>query len=77
MLLATSRYPNDLIATAKAVRRQGKTLVSIADSASCPINHFARESLIAPSRHIPFIGSPSAIACLVKLSDPAIGQQAG
>jgi DNA-binding MurR/RpiR family transcriptional regulator len=65
VLLATSRYPNDLIKTAKAVRRLGHTLVAISDSASCPIIQFANEYLIAPSRHIPFIGSPSAISCII------------
>ena len=63
--LATSRYPNDLIRSARTVRRQGKTLVVIADSASCPLVPFANEHLSAPSRHIPFIGSPAAILCLV------------
>jgi len=65
VLLATSRYPNDLLRTAKAVRRQEKTLVAVADSASCPLTQFAHESLIAPSRFIPFIGSPAALCCLV------------
>ncbi len=65
VLLATSRYPNDLLKTARAVRRQEKTLVAIADSASCPLIQFAHESLIAPTRHIPFIGSPSALASLI------------
>ena len=48
--LATSRYPNDLIRSARTVRRQGKTLVVIADSASCPLVPFANEHLSAPSR---------------------------
>jgi DNA-binding MurR/RpiR family transcriptional regulator len=65
VLLATSRYPNDMIRTAKTVRRQGKTLVVIADSASCPLVPFSNEHLIAPSRHIPVIGHPAAISCLV------------
>ena len=77
VLLATSRYPNDLIKTAKAVRRLGHTLVAITDSASCPIIQFADESLIAPSRHIPFIGSPSAISCLINFLTHQLASRLG
>jgi DNA-binding MurR/RpiR family transcriptional regulator len=65
ILLATTRYPNDLIRLAKAVRRLEHILVVIADSGSCPLTQFAHEYLIAQSRHIPFIGTPSAISCLI------------
>ncbi len=77
VILATSRYPNDLLTTAKAVRRQGKTLVSISDSAGCPVNQFAQETLIAPSRHIPFIGSPAALVCLVSFLTQQLASKLG
>lgn len=77
VLLATSRYPNDLLAIARAVRRQGKTLVSLSDSSGCPVNQFARESLIAPSRYIPFIGSPAAMACLASFLTEQLAARRG
>lgn len=77
VLLATTRYPNDLIKTAKAVRRQEKTLVAVADSASCPLIQFAHESLIAPSRHIPFIGSPAALSCLINFLAQQLASKRG
>ena len=37
----------------------------LTDSTACPIIHEADESIIAPSPHIPFIGSPTALSCLL------------
>ena len=47
------------------VRRLGLTLLVIADSALCPLTHFAHLSLIAPSKNIPFIGNPTTISCII------------
>lgn len=65
VIIATSRYPNELIKTARYAMRLGIKIVLITDSAKCPLIQFAHESLIAPSRYIPFTGSPIAISCLI------------
>lgn len=65
VIVATSRYPNELIRLARVVRRLGQKLVVIADSAICPLLQFAHLSLVAPSRFIPVFGSPSTLSCLI------------
>lgn len=64
VIVATSRYPNELIRLGKLVKRLGHTLVVITDSASCPVLQFADHHLIAVSKHIPYLGSPTAMSCL-------------
>ena len=65
VILATSRYPNELIRLGKLVKRLGQTLVVITDSATCPLLQFADHHLIAASRHIPYLGSPTPLSCLI------------
>ena len=65
VIIATSRYPNELIKLGKIVRRLDHTLLVITDSSLCPLNQFAHLSLVAPSKHIPFIGSPTTISCII------------
>ena len=65
IIFATTRYPNELIRIGKLVRRLNHTLIVFTDSAACPLNQFANEVLIAPSRFIPLIGSPTTLSCLV------------
>ena len=65
ILFATSRYPNELIKLGKLVRRLELTLLVIADSNMCPLNQFAHQSLVVPSKSIPLIGYPTAISCLI------------
>ena len=65
IIIATTRYPNELIRLGKMVRRLGQTLIVIADSSLCPLNQFAHLSLIAPSQNIPFIGNPTTISCII------------
>lgn len=65
VIIATTRYPNELIRLGKLARRLGHTLVVIADSPLCPLNHFAHLSLVAPSKNIPFIGNPTTISCII------------
>ena len=65
VIIATTRYPNELIRLGKMVRRLGHTLLVIADSPLCPLNHFAHLSLVAPSKNIPFIGNPTTISCII------------
>ena len=65
IIIATTRYPNELIRLGKMVRRLGQTLIVIADSALGPLTQFAHLSLIAPSKSIPFIGNPTTISCII------------
>ncbi len=67
VIIATSRYPNELIKIARYAMRLGIKRILITDSAQCPLIQFCHESLIAPSRYIPFTGSPVAISCLINL----------
>jgi DNA-binding MurR/RpiR family transcriptional regulator len=65
VMIATTRYPNELIKLAKVVRRLEHKLLVIADSALCPLTQFAHLSLVAPTKNIPFIGSPTTISCII------------
>jgi len=64
IVIATTRYPTELIRVAKLVRRLDHTLAVIADSSLCPLLPFANLSVVAPLKHIPFIGSPAVISCI-------------
>lgn len=65
VIVATSRYPNELIRLGKLVRRLAHTLVVITDSTACPVLQFADHQLIAASKHIPYLGSPTPMSCLI------------
>ncbi len=65
VIIATSRYPNELIKLGKTVRRLNLPLLLIADGSLCPLTQFAHLSLIAPTRNIPFIGNPTTISCII------------
>lgn len=65
VIIALSRYPNELIRLAKLVKRLGQHMVVLTDSTACPMIHEADQSLIAPSTHIPLIGTPTALSCLI------------
>ena len=65
VIVATSRYPNELIRLGKLVKRLGQTLIVITDSATCPVLQFADHQLIAASKHIPYLGSPTPMSCLI------------
>jgi DNA-binding MurR/RpiR family transcriptional regulator len=65
VIVATSRYPNELIRLGKLVKRLGQTLVVITDSATCPVLQFADHHLVAVSKHIPYLGSPTPMSCLI------------
>lgn len=77
IIIATSRYPNELIRLGKVVRRLGLTLLVMADSALCPLIQFAHQSLIVPSKSIPFIGHPTAISCMINYLVIALARQRG
>ena len=65
VIIATSRYPNELIRLGRMVRRLDRRLLVIADSSLCPLTQFAHLALVAPAKNIPFIGSPTTISCII------------
>jgi DNA-binding MurR/RpiR family transcriptional regulator len=65
VIIATSRYPNELIRLGKMARRLDRTLLVITDSSLCPLTQFAHLALVAPTKNIPFIGSPTTISCII------------
>lgn len=65
VVVATSRYPNELVRVGRWARRKNMDLMVITDGSSCPVIPFSQISLVAPSRHIPFLGSPTGLSCLI------------
>jgi len=66
ILVATSRYPNELIKLSKMIRRSDHTLLTMTDSSICPVIQFADLSLVIPSRSIPFIGNVSGMLAVIQ-----------
>lgn len=65
VIVATSRYPNELIRLAKVTRRLGHTLFVLADSPLCPLFPFAHKQLVVPARSIPYIGYIAAMSSVI------------
>jgi DNA-binding MurR/RpiR family transcriptional regulator len=65
VIVATSRYPNELIRLAKVVRRFDYTLLVMADSPLCPLSPFSHKTLIVPSQSIPYIGYVAAMSSVI------------
>jgi len=66
VLVATTRYPNELIKLSKMIRRCGHTLLALTDSKISPVIQFADLSLVVPSKSIPFIGNVSGILAVIQ-----------
>ncbi len=66
ILIATTRYPNELIKLAKLVRRESHTLVVITDNNMCPMIQFAHHFLQVPVNSIAYIGNSSNMMCTLK-----------
>lgn len=64
-IIATSRYPNELIRLAKVVRRLDHKLLVLADSPLCPLAPFAHKTLVVPSQSIPYIGYIAAMSSVI------------
>lgn len=77
IIIATSRYPNELIKLGKLVRRLEHRLLVITDSQLCPLLQFTQTSLVAPSKSIPIIGNPSAITCIINYLVLALTNRGG
>ncbi len=65
VVIATSRYPNELVRLGKIPRRQGLSQILITDSASCPLVQFSDHVLITPQKSIPFLGTPVSMISLI------------
>ncbi len=65
VVIATSRYPNELVRVGRWARRKDMDLLVITDGSNCPVIPFSQVSLVAPSKNIPFLGSPTSISCLI------------
>ncbi len=65
VLIATSRYPNELVKMGKLAKRYQLKLILLTDSSSCPLIQFSDHVLIAPLKTIPFLGSPSSLISLI------------
>lgn len=66
ILIATTRYPNELIKLSRLVNRLGHKLVVLTDSSISPVIQFADISLVVPSKSIPFIANPTNMMCVIK-----------
>ncbi len=65
VVIATSRYPNELIKMGKLVKRHKLKLILLTDSSSCPLIQFSDHTLIAPLKTIPFLGNPASLISLI------------
>jgi DNA-binding MurR/RpiR family transcriptional regulator len=65
IIVATSRYPNELIRLAKVTRRLDQTLLVMTDSPLCPLCPFAHKNLVVPSQSIPYIGYIAAMSSVI------------
>ncbi len=65
VLIATSRYPNELVRMGKLAKRYKLKLILLTDSSSCPLIQFSDHVLIAPLKTIPFLWSPSSLISLI------------
>jgi DNA-binding MurR/RpiR family transcriptional regulator len=65
VVIATSRYPNELVRLGKIPRRQGLGQILITDSTSCPLVQFSDQVLITPQKSIPFLGTPVSMISLI------------
>jgi DNA-binding MurR/RpiR family transcriptional regulator len=65
VIIATSRYPNELVRLGKIPRRQGLCQILITDSTSCPLVQFSDHVLITPQKSIPFLGTPVSMISLI------------
>jgi DNA-binding MurR/RpiR family transcriptional regulator len=65
VVIATSRYPNELVRLGKIPRRQGLSQILVTDSAACPLAQFSDHVLITPQKSIPFLGTPVSMISLI------------
>ncbi|MBF0211367.1 MAG: MurR/RpiR family transcriptional regulator [Desulfamplus sp.] len=84
VMVATARYPNELIKLSKLTKRLGHKLLVLTDSQLSPLLAFATLSLVVPTKSmqsidknpISFTGNPSNMLCAIKyiVQEVAAGQ---
>ncbi|NNL41978.1 MAG: MurR/RpiR family transcriptional regulator, partial [Desulfobacterales bacterium] len=77
VVIATSRYPNELIRMGKLVKRHKLKLILLTDSSSCPLIQFSDHVLITPLKTIPFLGNPTALISLINYLVHALAADMG
>lgn len=65
VIIATSRYPNELVRMGKLARRRNLKQILLTDSPSCPLVPFSDHVLIAPQKTIPFLGNSVSLISLI------------
>jgi DNA-binding MurR/RpiR family transcriptional regulator len=65
IIVATSRYPNELIKIGQLAKRHKLRLILLTDSLSCPLVQFSDHFLIAPLKTIPFLGNPASLMSMI------------
>jgi len=65
VLIATSRYPNELVRIGKIVQRYNFKLILLTDSDACPLVPFSSHALVISTKTIPFLGNLSAMTSLI------------
>ena len=77
VVVAMSRYPNELIRIGKMARRLGHDLIVLADGTACPLIQFSTHALVAPLQSIPFLGSITSLSCLINYLVHALADKQG
>jgi len=77
VVVATSRYPNELIRMGKLAKRQKLKLILLTDSSSCPLVQFSDHVLIAPLQTIPFLGNPASLISLINYLVHSLAEDMG
>jgi len=77
IMIATTRYPNELIKLARFIRREGHTLLVITDNNMCPMIQFAQHFLQVPINSIAYIGNTSNMMCTIKYIVQEIASRQG
>lgn len=65
VIIATTRYPNDLIKVGKLVRRQQLKMILLTESSTCPLSQISNQTLIASSTGIPYLSASISLLCLI------------
>lgn len=65
VIVATSRYPTELIKIGKLVKRLELKMILLSDSSSCPLVPLSDHVVIAPLKSIPFLGNPASLISLI------------
>ena len=77
VVIATSRYPNELVKVGRWALRKDMPLIVITDGAACPVIPFAQLALVVPTLHLPFLGSPTNLSCLINYLIHEVAKQRG